>query len=66
MPLSTMKLENQAARRRLHPKARLEIAAGATHLFEEAGSLEKAARFACQWFQEYLTLPSDDRKPPES
>jgi putative phosphoribosyl transferase len=61
-----MPLENETARRRLRSKARLEIVPGATHLFEEAGILQQAARLACQWFQEHLAPPSDDRKHPEN
>lgn len=33
---------------------RLEIVEGATHLFEEAGALEKVARLAGAWFHEHL------------
>lgn len=33
---------------------RLEIVPGATHLFEEPGTLELVATLARQWFQEYL------------
>jgi pimeloyl-ACP methyl ester carboxylesterase len=57
---------NEAARRRLRAKAVLEIVAGATHLFEEPGTLEQAARIARQWFLQQLDSSSDDRKHPES
>jgi hypothetical protein len=30
------------------------IVPGATHLFEEPGTLEEAARLACAWFETYL------------
>jgi putative phosphoribosyl transferase len=33
---------------------KLEIVPGATHLFEEAGALEAAAKLAAQWFHQYL------------
>jgi pimeloyl-ACP methyl ester carboxylesterase len=33
---------------------RIEIVPGATHLFEEAGKLEKVAELARDWFQRYL------------
>lgn len=33
----------------------LQIVAGATHLFEEPGTLEKAARLASDWFSRHLT-----------
>ena len=31
------------------------IIPGATHLFEEPGTLEKAAALAAAWFQKYLS-----------
>ena len=36
------------------PVKRLAIVAGATHLFEEPGTLEEAARLAADWFVHYL------------
>ena len=33
---------------------RIEIVPGATHLFEEPGTLEEVARLAREWFQQYL------------
>lgn len=45
---------NQDALRQLHARARLEIVPGATHLFEEPGTLEQAARLARDWFAQYL------------
>jgi dienelactone hydrolase len=39
------------------PKA-LEIIPGATHLFEEPGTLEQAAGVARDWFVQYLAVPS--------
>src|SRR5437764_1386914 len=33
---------------------RMEIVPGASHLFEEPGTLEKVARLASNWFTEYL------------
>jgi dienelactone hydrolase len=35
-------------------KHKLEIVAGATHLFEEPGALDQAAALARDWFREYL------------
>jgi hypothetical protein len=35
----------------------LEVIPGASHLFEEPGTLEKAPLLARQWFQRYLTSP---------
>jgi putative phosphoribosyl transferase len=33
----------------------LEVVPGATHLFEEAGALERVAELACHWFARHLT-----------
>ena len=33
---------------------RIEIVPGASHLFEEPGTLEEVARLASNWFTEYL------------
>jgi putative phosphoribosyl transferase len=46
---------NQAALERLQCPKRLEVVAGATHLFEEPGTLEAAARLAKDWFARNLT-----------
>jgi putative phosphoribosyl transferase len=40
------------------PKA-LRIVPGATHLFEEPGTLEEVARLATEWFRRYLQGPRD-------
>lgn len=37
----------------------LEVVPGATHLFEEAGALEKVARLARDWFVRYLQPSAD-------
>ncbi|MCX7595012.1 MAG: dienelactone hydrolase family protein [Fischerella sp.] len=46
---------NQDALALLHVEKALEIVPGATHLFEEPGTLEEVARLATQWFKRYLT-----------
>ena len=46
---------NQEAMAQLHVKTKLEIVAGATHLFEEPGALEEVARLAREWFERYLS-----------
>jgi dienelactone hydrolase len=56
---------NEAARRRLRAKAMLEIVPGASHLFEEPGTLQQAANIARQWFLHQLAPSSDDREHPE-
>jgi hypothetical protein len=35
---------------------RLEIVPGATHLFEEPGTLERVAALAAGWFVEFLVV----------
>jgi hypothetical protein len=45
---------NRAALARLEVEARLEIVPGATHLFEEPGTLEEVARLARDWFNDHL------------
>jgi pimeloyl-ACP methyl ester carboxylesterase len=45
---------NQQALAELTCKARLEIVPGATHLFEEPGTLEQVARLAGDWFSQWL------------
>jgi putative phosphoribosyl transferase len=45
---------NRMALARLACKKKLEIVEGATHLFEEPGTLEEVARLAADWFQKYL------------
>jgi putative phosphoribosyl transferase len=45
---------NEQALRLLQCDARLEIVPGATHLFEEPGTLEQVAAFALRWFHRWL------------
>lgn len=40
----------------LRCEQRLEVVAGATHLFEEAGALGEVARLAGEWFEKYLQM----------
>jgi dienelactone hydrolase len=41
---------NKTAYEALRCEKRVEIVAGATHLFEEPGALEEVAEIACEWF----------------
>lgn len=50
---SVIKL-NKQARRQLHGITRLETVPGATHLFEEPGTLEQVATLASDWFSHHL------------
>lgn len=45
---------NRQAMRRMHAPVSLEIVPGATHLFEEPGTLEEVSRLALAWCQRYL------------
>jgi putative phosphoribosyl transferase len=36
----------------------LRLIPGATHLFEEAGSLEKVAEIAAEWFERHFVAPT--------
>lgn len=45
---------NRQAMRRLRCEKRLEIVPGATHLFEEPGTLEEVAVLAQTWFSQHL------------
>jgi putative phosphoribosyl transferase len=55
---------NRAAFEQLQCQKRLEIVPGATHLFEEPGTLEMAAGLARDWFLRYL--PSTREAPARS
>jgi putative phosphoribosyl transferase len=46
---------NRAALQRLAGPARLEVVAGASHLFPEPGALERVAELAAAWFLAHLT-----------
>ena len=45
---------NRQAQGRLRCETRLEIVPGATHLFEEAGALERVAEHAAAWFTDHV------------
>src|SRR4029453_15700618 len=45
---------NEQARDRMHCEVKLEIIPGATHLFEEPGTLEKVATLASDWFAKHI------------
>lgn len=46
---------NRQAHGRLHAEKELKIIPGATHLFEEPGTLEQVAESAAQWFAQHLS-----------
>jgi len=45
---------NKEAMEKMKAEVQLEIIPGATHLFEEPGTLEKVAELAAAWFKRYL------------
>jgi putative phosphoribosyl transferase len=45
---------NEQARDRMRCEVKLEIIPGATHLFEEPGTLEKVATIASDWFAKHI------------
>ncbi|MDH4066683.1 MAG: dienelactone hydrolase family protein [Acidobacteriota bacterium] len=45
---------NQVAMREMRAPVTLEIVPGATHLFEEPGTLEEVSRLATEWCRRYL------------
>jgi pimeloyl-ACP methyl ester carboxylesterase len=49
---------NQRAYAQLTCERRLAIVPGASHLFEEPGTLEQVAALAAEWFVEYLIVQS--------
>jgi dienelactone hydrolase len=46
---------NEMARDQMRCEVKLEIIAGATHLFEEPGTLEQVAKLASDWFSLHLS-----------
>ncbi|HJV99672.1 MAG TPA: phosphoribosyltransferase family protein [Arthrobacter sp.] len=53
---------NRQAMALMRAPTHLEVIRGATHLFEEPGTLSQAAGFAAEWFVHYL-LPADTAHP---
>jgi putative phosphoribosyl transferase len=48
---------------------RVEVVPGATHLFEEPGTLHQAAALATRWFTGHLRVPAQSGasgKPPRA
>jgi putative phosphoribosyl transferase len=58
---------NRRAAAAMHCEHRIEVVPGATHLFEEPGTLHQAASLAVRWFSSHLRVPSQSGasgKPP--
>jgi putative phosphoribosyl transferase len=49
---------NEQAYDELKCKKKIEIVEGASHLFEEPGTLDKVAQLAADWFEQYLFVPA--------
>jgi putative phosphoribosyl transferase len=49
---------NREASARMRVENKIVIVPGASHLFEEPGTLEEVARLAGEWFEKYLTQES--------
>ena len=55
---------NEEALERLTCEKKMKIVSGATHLFEEPGTLEEVVRLACGWFANHLTNDAADEEAP--
>jgi hypothetical protein len=55
---------NENALRRLRCEKRLTIVPGASHLFEEPGTLDEVVRLATAWFREHLRAKPATSRPP--
>jgi putative phosphoribosyl transferase len=49
---------NREALLHLNGPKELQIVAGATHLFEEPGALDRVSQLACEWFDRYVRQES--------
>jgi dienelactone hydrolase len=56
-------LNEQALRELASAEKRLVIVPGASHLFEEPGTLEEVARLAGHWFGRFLGRPTGAQRP---
>jgi putative phosphoribosyl transferase len=55
---------NRQAQAALGGESRLEVVPGATHLFEEPGTLERVAALARDWFLQHLQLAKESSHAP--
>lgn len=56
---------NEAAASRMRARVEIEIVPGATHLFEEPGTLEHVAQSAAGWFESFLPVHRPMAVPSE-
>jgi pimeloyl-ACP methyl ester carboxylesterase len=52
---------NESALEQLRCEKRLVIVPGATHLFEEPGTLDEVAKLAWEWFERQLKSSKEER-----
>jgi putative phosphoribosyl transferase len=57
---------NRQAKEQLHCESRLVLVPGATHLFEEPGTLDLAAELARDWFTDHLGDRTRRKEPPST
>lgn len=57
---------NEKVFQQLRCVKQLQIIPGATHLFEEPGTLEEVAHLAATWFQRFLCPPLQSLPPSET
>ena len=55
---------NRKVSQALACEQRLDVVPGATHLFEEPGTLQEVARLAAQWFEQHLRKPGQPGAGP--
>jgi putative phosphoribosyl transferase len=55
---------NEKAQQQMRCETRLVIVPGATHLFEEPGTLEQVADLAAQWFEHHMSSTHDRPSRP--
>lgn len=55
---------NEEALERMQCEREMVLVPGATHLFEEPGTLEEVARLAAEWLGKWLASRAGPRRPP--
>jgi putative phosphoribosyl transferase len=61
---SEVVLMNRQAFALLQCEKKMILVPGATHLFEEPGTLEEVARLAAEWFTGHFSRPAEERPRP--
>jgi putative phosphoribosyl transferase len=56
---------NEEAMEQMRARVKLSIIPGATHLFEEPGTLEQVAQQAAEWFVQHLQPTAQPKVPPQ-